>query len=151
MRTNLSSEFTHLSKWVLPLAFRGGLILLLVQMLRHSHEQAAPDYWFAAIWGAGAILACCYGLWLKHVSLDENFLYVSNYRGEVSFPLSSVCGVKEWSIPLSLRLIFVYVSEPSGYVRTIIFQAPLASYFSLRESQTFLELRRIVRQNQEAN
>jgi len=147
MKTNLSTDWTYFSKWVAPPAFGGAAILLLVQMIRHWHEQNLGEYLFAVVWCMIALVACWYGLRLKHVSVDEKFLYVSNYVGEIAMPLSNIMGVREKIIGPNIRPVIIYLNEPSAYGRRIMFEPSFASHFSFKESQAFIELRRIVRQN----
>jgi hypothetical protein len=150
MRIDLTDDFTFLSKWVVPPVFGGFAILMPVQMLRHSQELRAGDYWFAAVWLPCAIIACAYALRLKTVSIDERSLHVSNYAGEIVIPLSNVIGVKEKVFPLWFSVDFVYLSEPSAFGRTIMFQPRLTTFLNLKESQAYATLRKVVRQNQGA-
>ena len=147
MRTKLSSDWTYFSKWVAPPAFGGAAVLSLAQTLRHPHGQNSGDYLFAAVWGVAALAACWYGLRLKHVVVDERFLYVSNYVGDVALPLSGIVGVREKIIAPHIRSVIIYLSEPSAFGRRIMFEPSLGSYFSFKASPAFIELRKIVRQN----
>jgi hypothetical protein len=147
MRIDLTDDVTLLSKWVVPPVFGGIAILMLVQLLRHAQELRAEDYWFAAMWLPCAIFACGFFLRLKNVSMDEQFLYVSNYAGEVAVPLSSIIGVKETSFPLNMRRVFVYLSESSAFGRVIMFQPQFSDFFRLKKSQAFIMLQKVVRQN----
>jgi hypothetical protein len=147
LRRKLSTDRTYLSKWVVPPAFGGALILVLVQMIRSSHVQSLGAYLFTAIWCTGALIACWYGLRLKHVSVDENFLYISNYAGEIILPLTHIMGVKERILAPNMRPHIIYLSEPSKYGRRIMFEPSFASYFSFEESQALIELSKIVRRN----
>jgi hypothetical protein len=147
MRIDLTDDLTLLSKWVVPPVFGGVAILMLVQLLRHAQELRAGEYWFAAVWLPCAIFACGFFLRLKNVSMDERFLYISNYVGEVAVPLSNVIGVKESSFPLNMRRVFVYLSDPSPFGRVIMFQPQFSDFFRLKKSQAFLMLQKVVRQN----
>jgi hypothetical protein len=150
MRIELTDDFTFISKWVAAPTFGGIAVLMLAQMLIRYQELRAGDYWFAAVWLPCAALAFRYGLRLKNVSMDEKFLYVSNYVGEVAIPLSNLIGVKEKTFPLWFSVNFVYLSEASGFGRVIMFQPRLTTLLNPKQSEAYATLRKVVRQNQRA-
>ncbi len=79
-----------------------------------------PKWAFLFAWAAGAAFIYWSCIRLKEVSVDENFLYVSNYMKEVSIPLSEIYDVTE-NVWLNIHPVTIHLKSPSEFGDKIIF------------------------------
>jgi hypothetical protein len=97
-------------------------------------EDADPD----AKWMALGVLVVGFAFiyWscirLKAVSVDDNFLYVSNYLKEISIPLSEIYDVTE-NVWINSHPVTIHLSSPSEFGDKIIFM-PKTRFFALFSS-----------------
>ena len=72
------------------------------------------------VWVAGSAFTYWSGAPLKEVSVDDNFLYVSNYFKEISIPLSEIYDVTEnkW---LNIHPVTIHLKSPSEFGGKIVF------------------------------
>jgi len=147
MKRRISGEWAYFEKWVgLPL-FGGGAVLLIVQDIRHIDEESNPAaLLFVAVWLVGASFACWYSWRLKHVSVDEYSLFVTNYLKEIKLPLSSVERVTYFGLG-NIRLVTIHLREPSAFGAKITFSPPYHSFFGLSEPPVVGELRKLARES----
>jgi len=120
----ISSLLTVFYKFGLPAIFAFGMVNVLiwgVPGVDFGRNELTFIYVSPFLFGA-------WSLWqswgTKWVAIDETNrrLYVSNYRREISIPLSHIVNVTEsiWSDP---RRIKIYLSEPSEFGDKIVFFA----------------------------
>lgn len=92
------------SLWI-PLFGLGPLMMFLGVF---EGKEPPPKWIFLFVWLAGSAFIYWSCVRLKEVSVDEDFLYVSNYLKEIAIPLSEIEGVTEniWinSHPVTMRL-----------------------------------------------
>lgn len=69
---------------------------------------------------------------LKEVSVDDDFLYVSNYLKEISIPLSNIYDVTE-NVWINIHPVTIHLSSPSEFGDKIIFM-PKTRFFALFSS-----------------
>ena len=86
MKTRLSSILTFYYKVICPIA--GSVILILVNVENPSFIKLALS--FVLFWTPMSLLYYYTLAPLKKISIDENFLYISNYIKEVRIPLSFI-------------------------------------------------------------
>ena len=99
MRRRLSTRQTFLAKFVIPAAIFAAAAVLLTLFIAVPLLSAEPFTWGSAL--IASVLAGVLIWWgsasvpLKAVSLDEQYLLVSNYRKEIPIHLSEVKQVAE--------------------------------------------------------
>lgn len=145
MRRALSSDWTYFEKWVGPLSFGLGGVILIAQLVMNFRDVEAGDLLFAALWLPVALAVCCYGWRRKHVSVDGQFLYVTNYRKEIAIPLSEVGGVTYFGLG-SIQTVTVHLRSPSEFGRRIKFTPRRHSLFGIDEPPAVGQLRSLARQ-----
>lgn len=126
MKRTLSSQFTVLYKFLLPVFWISLGLYPLLRILFDAHIWVDFDVVFALCVFLAVHIAIDH--WnnfpLKKVRRDGDFLYVSNYVKEVKIPMSNIDHVKKttggyWRIPR--RRVIVTLKEPSEFGRTIKF------------------------------
>jgi len=143
MKRKLSSDWTYFEKWVGLPVFGGAAIFLIVQLIRYFREVEAGTFLFFAVWLTGAFAACRYGWKNKHVSVDEQFLYATNYLKEIAIPLSEMESVKYFGLG-NIRTVTVHLKSRSEFGRSIKFNPLYHSFFGIDEPPVVDELRRII-------
>jgi hypothetical protein len=122
MKRRLSSLQTVLAKIVVPILWIGcwGAGTIGALFTTHPSRNSAPALLLLSTWIIGAALLYWKFIHLKKVSVDENFLYASNYLKEISIPLSEVYDVTEnrW---LSLNPLTIHLKSPSAFGDQITF------------------------------
>lgn len=114
MPRRISSLATFFYKFILPVIFVVSLINLVFYSFRPTAEFDAPSRKIAF----GAFLFLVFTLWMyyriKKVSIDKNNLYVSNYRKEITIPLSEITEVREffWSEP---RNVIIHIRNRTEF------------------------------------
>ena len=94
-------------------------------------------FWIA---GSGIVLWSC--ATLKRVRLDREFIYISNFRREISVPLSTISRVTEnrW---VNMHPVTIYFRVPTEFGDRIKFM-PKSRFFGLWTSHPVVdELRRM--------
>lgn len=143
MKRKLSSDWTYFEKWVGLPVFGGAAIFLIVQLIRDFREVEAGTFLFFAVWLTGAFAACRYGWRSKHVSVDEQFLYATNYLKEIAIPLSEMESVKYFGLG-NVRTVTVYLKSRSDFGRSIKFNPLYHSFLGIDEPPVVEELRRVI-------
>ena len=129
MQRTLSSYQTILVKFVLPMFWIPIFGGVTMTMFVRSFEE--PMKWmFLLIWISGSV----FFLWdlkrLKAVSVDDDFLYVSNYLKEITIPLSDIYDVTE-NVWLNSHPVTIHLKFPSEFGDKIVFMPkPRFSFFS---------------------
>ena len=119
MRRKLSSYDTFFLKFVLPAIWIPLFGFGTLTMFVISFDE--PGKWICLLmWIAGT----AWFLWdarrLKVVSVDENFLYASNYQKEIAIPLSDIYDVTE-NIWLNTHPVTIHLKHPSEFGDKIVF------------------------------
>lgn len=106
---------------------------------------AAPPKWiFLIAWVAGAGFIWWSCTRLKKVSVDDNFLYVSNYQKEIAIPLSDIDDVTE-NLWVNIHPVTIHLKSSSEFGEKIVFM-PTARYFAFFSSHPVVsELRELAR------
>lgn len=141
MRRKLSSYDTVLIKFVLPAFWMLFFSFMPVGKFIRSIEP--PERWIVLLaWIAGTV----YFLWdanrLKTVSVDDKFLYASNYLKEIAIPLSDISDVTE-NFWLNTHPVTIHLKSPSEFGHKIVF-LPTRRVFALFSSHPVVaELKRL--------
>jgi hypothetical protein len=107
-------------------------------------KDAPPKFVFLLFWIVGIAFIYWSCIRLKDVSVDDNFLYVSNYMKEISIPLSDIHDVTE-NIWVNIHPVTIHLKSPSEFGDKIIFM-PKVRYFSFFSSHPVVgELKELAR------
>jgi len=107
-----------------------------------SDASAKWIFLFACLSGTAFIYWSC--MRLKAVSVDDNYLYVSNYMREISIPLSEVSDVTE-NVWLNIHPVTIHLKSPSEFGDKIVFM-PTVRFFAFFSSHPVVsELKRLAR------
>ena len=118
MVTRLSSLQTFFCKFIFPLIWIGSTVFGMMK----PTKVADPASWLAGflVWLAigGFIYWTC--VRLKKVSIDEQYLYVSNYLREIAIPFSDIGEVTEnrW---LNSHPVTIHFKVPTEFGDNIVF------------------------------
>ncbi len=123
----ISSSRTFLMKVVVPVSwismFGWGTIMLWLNAM-HGQNNEPPTYEMKFAFLAAWIGGTAFLLWscarLKRVRIDDDNLYISNFRGEMSVPLSAIADVTEnrW---INNHPVTIHFRKDMGFGRSIIF------------------------------
>ena len=106
--------------------------------------DAPPKWLFLFIWLAGSAFIYWGCVRLKEVSVDTEFLYVSNYIKEITIPLSEIFDVTE-NLWLNIHPVTIHLKSPSEFGAKIVFM-PTVRFFSLFSSHPVVsELKELAR------
>jgi hypothetical protein len=145
MRRRLSSLQTFLIKVIFPIFWTTIWgIGTVVMFFTEEGKNAPPKFIFLLIWIIGIAFLYWSCIRLKAVSVDEDFLYVSNYLREISIPLSNIYDVTEnrW---INIHPVTIHLKSPSEFGDKIIFM-PKVRVFSLFSSHPVVaELKELAR------
>lgn len=83
------------------------------------------------------------------MSIDDDFLYVSNFKKEIEIPLSQISLTKEniWALP---RKITVRLSEPNAFGEKITFLGYHQSFLFFKTHPALDEIRKRMANHSEA-
>lgn len=95
-------------------------------------QHPPPKWIFLFGWLAGCAFIYWNSVRLKEVSVDEDFLYVSNYLKEVVIPLSEIEDVTE-NVWVNIHPVTIRLKSPSEFGDKIVFM-PTARYFAFFSS-----------------
>lgn len=143
MRRKLSSYDTFLIKFVLPAFWMLFVSLMPVGMFLRSVDE--PNGWvFLLAWIAGTVFFLWDAKRLKTVSVDDKFLYASNYLKEIAIPLSDIYDVTE-NFWLNTHPVTIHLKSPSEFGDKIVF-LPSRRVFALFSSHPVVfELKRLAK------
>jgi len=134
-KRQISSATTVLWKYVFPgfwIPFMGFALLVM------GFGSKGPDLiLFVPVW----IIASGYIIWsakrLKFVSIDDDFLYVSDARKQIQIPLTDIHTVNE-NFMTRPKLITLRLSHPSEFGTKIVF-VPTPMIFTAMRSHPIVE------------
>jgi hypothetical protein len=94
----------------------------------------------------GAAMLYFWGIRLKVVSVDEEFLYISDYHKEIAAPLTEVIRVSEitW---LNQCPVTIHLARPCEFGRKIAFMPPVRFFSFFEPEPVAKELRELARQS----
>jgi len=120
----------------------GGFVTLIVLFSRDADVSAKLT--LPCMFVVGSAFIYWSGIRLKEVSIDNDFLYVSNYLKEVSIPLSQIYDVTEnrW---VNIHPVTIHLNSPSEFGDKITFM-PRTRFFALYSSHPVVnELKALAR------
>jgi hypothetical protein len=107
-----------------------GFATLMAFISSDADPGAKPFLLFG--WVVGSAFIYWTGIRLKEVSVDDNFLYVSNYLKEVSIPLSDIYDVTE-NVWINIHPVTIHLKSPSDFGDKITFM-PKTRFFAFFSS-----------------
>lgn len=125
MPRQISSRFTFYYKFALvPLTVLSCIFFWVVTKPADGIGSLIP---FIAFW----IVMFSFWFWmslgLKKVSVDDRNLYVSNYRTEITIPLTEVSDVREFLLS-EPRRVTIYLRSPTVFGSKIVFLATYRAF-----------------------
>ncbi|MBI1748653.1 MAG: hypothetical protein HYR55_19010 [Acidobacteria bacterium] len=149
MRRTISSAQTYLMKVIFPVIWIGGFtigtLLLFSQAQGFTDEAGNPPppgvkwtFLFATLAGGALIYWSC--IRLKRVALDDQVLYISNFRQEIVVPLRDIEEVTEnrW---INIHPVTVHFCRETDFGSSIVFM-PKVRWFAFFSSHPIVaELR----------
>ena len=122
--------------------FGTGALTMLIGNIEHG-ENGPPKLLFLFAWIAGAIFVYWSCVRLKAVSVDEHYLYVSNYLKEIVIPLSEIEDVTEnkW---INIHPVTVHLKSGSEFGQRIMFM-PTVRFFGFGSHPVVNELKELAR------
>ena len=152
MKRRLSSLQTVLMKIVFPAIWipLWGFGILTMFSGGFDVADAATKWLFLVAW----VVGCAFIYWscirLKEVSVDDNFLYVSNYLKEISIPLSEIYDVTE-NMWLNSHPVTIHLQSPSEFGDKITFMPKVRLFSFLSSHPVVDELKELASANSPAN
>jgi hypothetical protein len=146
MRRRLSSLQTILMKVIFPVLWIPlfGMAPLMMFLGSAKAPDAEAKWWFLFIWLVASVSIYWSCIRLKEVSVDEEFLYVSNYIKEITIPLSEILDVTEnrW---INIHPVTIHLKSPTEFGDKIVFM-PTTRFFGLFSSHPVVaELKHLAR------
>ena len=141
MKRTLSSGLTPLHKIILPVCWLTGwsvgTLLMFVSAPEDPDEIGGIKWVFLAMLFLGAALMYWFGIRLQAVSVDDEYLYVSNYLKEVAIPLTAIDRVTEnrW---VNIHPVTIHLKSPSGFGDQITFM-PKTRWFGFFSSHPVVD------------
>ena len=130
MRRRLSSYQTILTKFILPALWIPLFGVATVGSFSSGDIGTPPPWIFLFVWIGGSALLLFDAARLKYVSVDDDFLYASNYFREIVIPLRDIYDVTE-NVWLKLHPVTVHLKHPSEFGDKIVFMPKTRfSFFS---------------------
>ena len=114
----LSSRQTFFSKFILPPIWIGASGLGLMKSGFGAPARGWPVVFVGWIVASGFI--CWSAVRLKRVSIDEQFLYVSNYFNEIAIPFSDIGDVTQ-NLWMNNHQVTIHFKVPTEFGGAIVF------------------------------
>ncbi|HVF48571.1 MAG TPA: hypothetical protein VNA19_00710 [Pyrinomonadaceae bacterium] len=138
MKRRISSRQTFFKKFIYPV-----LWMVWVMLVISTKGADAFSQWGYVLLGTIlSIYIYRHIIRLKAVSVDDDFLYVSDYLREISVPLSEIGDVTQGSWPNN-QLIKIRLNSPSEFGTEIAFM-PTVRFFNFGSHPVVDELRELV-------
>ena len=146
MKRRLSSLQTFTVKIFLPVLWipLWGFAVLMAFIAGSENAEADPRWILLGTWVVGAAIIYWTAIRLKNVSVDDHYLYVSNYLKEIVVPLSEIYDVTEnrW---VNTHPVTIHLKSPSEFGDKIVFM-PKTRIFAMFSSHPVVnELKELAR------
>jgi len=137
MKRTLSSSQTFFIKFIVPALWLPlfGLIML------GGLFRGAPVTWpLLLVFAVGAVSMYWYCMRLKKVSIDDTYLYVSNYFNEIPIPLSNIADVTE-NVWVNIHPVTIHLNFSSEFGDQIVFMPKTRVFGFMSSHPVVAELR----------
>lgn len=141
MKHQLSSKQTFLLKIVLPIILGIIFIQTIVLIVLNFRDAGILPLLIVPLMMAFGIFVMSRTIMrYKKVSVDDEFLYVSNYRREIKIPISNIKDVSQikW---YRTRPVTIYLKEDSEFGREIVFTPKLNGFQVFADNPVVDELK----------
>ena len=146
MKRRLSSLQTVLMKVVFPAIWIPIFGFFVLMTFLGGLKGGPSSKWeLLFVWVAGSAFTYWSCGRLKEVSVDDNFLYVSNYLKEISIPLSEIYEVTE-NMWINIHPVTIHLKSPSEFGDKIVFM-PTSRFFGFVSHPVVRELKELARSN----
>ncbi len=126
MKRRVSSLQTPLMRFIFP----GFIGVMLILGGAWPDGPIPPPNWFSLfVWIVSSIFIWRTSVRLNEVSLDQQFLYISNFLEETSIPLSEIKDVTE-NGGINIHTVTIHLYSPSKFGDQIVF-VPTTRLFGL--------------------
>lgn len=145
MKRELSSKQTFLLKIILPIMIGIICILMLTMIAVNIRTNATLPLLIVTIFlAAGIYVMFRTTMRYKKVAVDDEFLYVSNYRKEIKIPLSNIADVTEikW---IRTRPITIHLKNDSEFGRKIVFTPKMNGFRVFADNPVIGELKALAK------
>lgn len=149
MKQRLSSLQTFLMKIILPIIWITSFGIGVINSFtgKDMGSDMPPKTTFLIFWILGIAFLYWICIRLKTVSVDENFLYVSNYIKEISIPLNDIYNVTEnrW---INIHPVTLHLKKASEFGDKIIFMPKIRLFAFFRSHPVVEELKEMVKNSE---
>lgn len=142
MKRELSSNQTFFLKIILPIIF---IVLFLAAVIGLILGYKKSEIFITIViimlaFPVGIVSMYFTLMRYKKVSIDDDFLYVSNYRNEIKIALSNISDVTEtkW---IRTRPITIHLKSDSEFGRKIIFTPKMNGFRVFADNPIVVELK----------
>lgn len=146
MKREISSKQTFFLKIILPFFFVALITTVTFGIISSSPKGAVVTIvvLFPVIGLVGISAMYLTVMRYKKVSVDDEFLYVSNYRKEIKIPLWNIADAKEikW---IRTRPIAIYLKTDSEFGRKIVFMPKFNGFRVFADNPLIAELKKLVK------
>lgn len=142
MKRELSSSLTPVWKFIFPVAWISFMGIGGIWSLTKIFIEPFA-IWMLGGWVLGSAFIYLFASRLKKVSIDDQYLYVSNYRKEIQIPLSGIERVKETFLT-DPKHIMIFLRSPSEFGSKIVFTPQTRFLGQWRRHPVVKELREII-------
>jgi hypothetical protein len=132
----VSSSLTFLYKFIFPTVWSAGFGIGTVATI-FSHKPAAMQ--FAAAWAIGTTFLLLTCAPLKRVKLNGPILVISNYRHDISVPVSEIAAVRQNRL-INLRPVTITFRKETPFGNAVTFM-PRVSFRFFSEDDIVTRLR----------
>lgn len=108
-----------------------------------GHMESPSQWIFVLMWIGLSAWFLFDALRLKYVSVDDDFLYVSNYAREIAIPLADIYDVTE-NFWLKHHPVTVHLQHPSEFGDKIVFM-PKTRFWGFTSHPVVNELKQLAR------
>jgi hypothetical protein len=122
----VSSSLTFLYKFIFPTVWSAGFGIGTVATIL-SHKPAAMQ--FAAAWAIGTTFLLLTCAPLKRVKLNGPILVISNYRHDISVPVSEIAAVRQNRL-INLRPVTITFRKETPFGNAVTFMPRVSFRFS---------------------
>lgn len=148
MKRELSSKQTFFLKIILPIFFAAMFMTAFAGIIFSSKKvELLPLIIIFPLIGLAGICAMYLTVMrYKKVSVDAQFLYISNYRNEIKVPLSNISDVTEikW---IRTRPITIHLKNDSEFGRKIVFSPKMNGFRVFADNPIVAELKELANIN----
>lgn len=143
MKRELSSKQTLFLKIILPIIIGIIFVQMLVMIAVNFRASGVlPLLIVPPVYAAGIYVMSRTTMRYKKVSIDDEFICVSNYRKEIKIPVSNIADVTEikW---VRTRPVTIHLKTDSEFGRKIVFTPKMNGFRIFADNPIIAELKKL--------